>query len=62
LLTPLRLSFLTPLSFQEALRIFKEATDYTNAMTDLAVACPHLDTDALTEFLARSMFMAEAWD
>lgn len=50
-----------PWFFQEALRIFKEDTDYTDAMTDLAVACPHLGTDALTEFLARAMFVAEAW-
>jgi len=29
--------------------------------SDLAVAYPHLDTNALTELLARAMFVAEAW-
>ncbi len=46
---------------QEALRIFKEARDSTDAMTDLAMAYPQLDTDALTELLNRAMFAAEAW-
>jgi len=44
-----------------AVKVFKESTDYSDAMANLADAYPTLDAAALQDLLARAMFVADTW-
>lgn len=58
---PARMQELAAPMVADAVRIFRQAGDYPEAMSALAEAYPEMKTDEITELLARAMFVADIW-